>query len=250
MSKIIILAYTLSINDSHWIGIMIGFKGRHFPKDLIIMAVRWKIAYPLSYRAIEELMEERGVELDHSTVQKWVVHYAPQFEQAFRKRKKPVGKSWRMDETYIKVCGKWCYLYRAVDTAGNTIDFMLSELRDRPAVLKFFKKSIGSSGFPQKVNIDKSGSNTAALERINVLLFMLGMWYLLIEVRRIKYHNNMVEQDHRGIKNITKYTLGFKSFEAAEATIAGIELHRMLKKGQMKNAGGLTAWQQFYELAA
>lgn len=189
---------------------------------------------PLSYRVIEELMEERGADLDHSTVQKWVVHYAPQLDQVFRKRKKPVGVSWRMDETYLKVNGKWVYLYRAVDKEGNTIDFMLSETRDRPAVLKFFKKAIGSSGFPQKVNIDKSGSNTAALERINTLLFIHGLWHLLIEVRRIKYLNNMVEQDHRGIKNITKYTLGFKSFESVEATISGIELHRMIKKSRWK----------------
>ena len=229
---------------------MLIFKGRHFPKGMILMAVRWKLAYPLSYRNIEELMEERGASVDHSTVQKWVVHYSPQLAQSFRKRKKPVGSSWRMDETYIKVNGKWVYLYRAVDKEGNTIDFMLSETRDRPAVLKFFKKAIGSSGMPKIVNIDKSGSNTAALERINNLLFIYGLCHLLIEVRRIKYLNNMVEQDHRGIKNITKYTLGFKSFEAAEATIAGIELHRMLKKGQMKNAGDTPAWKQFYELAA
>ena len=155
-----------------------------------------------------------------------------------------------MDETYIKVNGKWVYLYRAVDTAGNTIDFMLSKLRDRPASLKFFKKAIGASGFPQKVNIDKSGSNTAALERINTLLFMYGLWHLLIDIRRIKYLKNRVEQDHRGIKNITKYTLGFKSFEAAEATIARIELHRMLKKGQLEHLEELSAWQQFYKLAA
>src|SRR4051812_1131608 len=132
-----------------------------------------------------------------------------------------------MDETYIKVNGKWVYLYRAVDKEGNTIDFMLPETRDRLAVLKFFKKAIGSSGMPKTVNIDKSGSNTSALERINHLLFIDGLWHLLIEVRHVKYLNNRVEQDHRGIKNITKYTLGFKSFEAAEATIAGIKLHRM-----------------------
>ncbi|UIN02547.1 IS6 family transposase [Yersinia ruckeri] len=229
---------------------MLSFKGRHFPKDLILMAVRWKVAYPLSYRHIEELQEERGADVDHSTVQKWVVHYAPKLEQSFRKRKKPVGRSWKMDETYIKVNGKWVYLYRAVDNDGATIDFMLSETRDRAAVLRFFKKAIGASGFPEKVNIDKSGANTAALERINNLLFLYGLWPLLIDVRRIKYLNNRVEQDHRGIKNITKYTLGFKSFETAEATIAGIELHRMLKKGQLENAGDTPAWKQFYSLAA
>lgn len=133
-----------------------------------------------------------------------------------------------MDETYIKVNGKWVYLYREVDSEGSTTDFMLSEKRDRLAVLRFFKKAIGSSGVPEKVNIDKSGSNTAGLERINNLLFIHGLWHLLIEIRRIKYLNNRIEQDHRGIKNITKYTLGFKSFKSAEATIAGIGLHRML----------------------
>jgi putative transposase len=100
---------------------MLSFKGRHFPKDIILMAVRWKLAYPLSYRHIEELLEERGADVDHSTVQKWVVHYAPQLELAFRKRKKQVGSSWKMDETYIKVNGQWVYLYRAVDSDGNTI---------------------------------------------------------------------------------------------------------------------------------
>ena len=116
---------------------------------------------------------------------------------------------------------------------GQWIAKGVPEKRDRLAVLKFFKKAISSSGLPEKVNIDKSGSNTAALERINTLLFIHGLWHLLIEIRRIKYLNNRIEQDHRGIKNITKYTLGFKSFKSAEATIAGIELHRMLKKGQM-----------------
>ncbi len=114
---------------------MLSFKGRHFPKDLILMAVRWKLAYPLSYRHIEELLEERGADVDHSIVQKWVVHYAPQLEQAFRKRKKPVGSPWKMDETYIKVKGRWVYLYRAVDNDGYPIDFMLymnaSRLQDK-----------------------------------------------------------------------------------------------------------------------
>ena len=154
---------------------MLSFKGRHFPKDIILMAVRWYVAYPLSYRNIEEMMAERNVKLDRSAVQKWVVHYAPLLESEFRKKKKVTGSSWRMDETYVKVAGKWVYLYRAVDKAGKTIDFMLSEKRDRKAVLKFFKKAIGSSGVPEKVNIDKSGSNTAALNRINDMLFLFGL---------------------------------------------------------------------------
>ena len=229
---------------------MISFKGRHFPKDVILMAVRWKVAYPLSYRQIEEMMEERGVELDHSIVQKWVVHYAPQLESAFRARKRAVGSSWRMDETYLKVKGEDVYLYRAVDTEGNTVDFMVSRKRDKAAALAFFKKAIGSSGLPEKVTIDKSGANTAALERLNLLLFLSGLWCYFIEVRRIKYLNNLVEQDHRAIKRITRPMLGFKSFEAANATISGIELHHMLKKGQMLDQENIPAWQQFYLLAA
>jgi putative transposase len=106
---------------------MLSFKGRHFPKDIILMAVRWYVAYPLSYRNIEELMAERGVKLDHSVVQKWVIHYAPLLASEFRNRKKSTGSSWRMDETYVKVSGKWVYLYRAVDKVGKTIDFMLSK---------------------------------------------------------------------------------------------------------------------------
>ena len=229
---------------------MISFKGLHFPKDIILMAVRWYVAYPLSYRNIEELMAERNIKLDHSAVQKWVVHYSPQLESTFRKRKKMTGGSWRMDETYVKVSGKWVYLYRAVDKTGKTVDFMLSEKRDRTSVLKFFKKAIGSSGMPEKVNIDKSGSNTAALNRINALLFLFGLWHLIIEVRRVKYLNNMVEQDHRSIKKVTKVMTGFKSFEAAEATISGIELHHLLKKNQLDSDGNQPVWKQFYELAA
>ena len=229
---------------------MISFKGRHFPKDVILMVVRWKVAYSLSYRQIEELAQERGVELDHSSVQKWVVHYSPQLEEAFRSRKRAVGSSWRMDETYLKVKGEDVYLYRAVDTAGNTVDFRVSKKRDKAAALAFFKKAIGSSGLPEKVTIDKSGANTAALERLNLWLFLAGLWWCFIEVRRIKYLNNRVEQDHRAIKRVTRPMLGFKSFEAANATIAGIELHHMLKKGQMLGQENVPAWQQFYLLAA
>jgi putative transposase len=103
---------------------------------------------------------------------------------------------------------------------------------------------------PETVTIDKSGSNTSALERINSLLFLHGMWHLFIEIRRIKYLNNIVEQDHRGIKRVTKQMLGFKSFDAAEKTIAGIERHRMLKKGQMESSVYMSIWEQFYSLAA
>ena len=179
---------------------MIDFKGKHFCKDIILMAVRWYVAYSLSYRDIEALMRERGVPIDHATIQRWVFEFGPQLAEAFKKRKAAVNGSWRMDETYIKVKGKWYYQYRAVDKYGSTIDFLLCKHRDASAAHRFFKKAIRSSGMPFKITIDKSGSNIAALELINKKLEPDNQ----IEVRQIKHLNNVVEQDHRFIKKITK----------------------------------------------
>lgn len=233
---------------------MLSFKWRHFKKDIILMLVRWYLAYSLSYRDIEELALERGLKVDHSTVNRWVIDYSPQLEEVFRKRhKRPVGISWRMDETYIKVKGQWVYLYRAVDKDGNTVDFMLSEKRDEPAARAFFKKAICSNDLPDKVTMDKSGANKAGIDTLNLnlaLLFLLGGVFVQITVRQIKYLNNTVEQDHRFIKKITKPMKGFKAFHAAEATLAGIELHHMLRKEQHHQADNRTIFEQFYGLAA
>src|SRR6266581_4007111 len=142
----------------------VSFKGAHFPKDIILMGVRWYVAYPLSYRHIEELMEERGVEVDHSTIQRWVVKYSPPLEEAFHRRKRPVWVSWRMDETYIKVKGEWRSLYRAVDKQGQTIDFLLTEQRDEHAAKRFLTKAIRRhGGVPGKITIDGSAANDAAI---------------------------------------------------------------------------------------
>lgn len=156
-----------------------------------------------------------------------------------------------MDETYIKVKGQWVYLYRAVDKEGKTIDFMLSEKRDEPAVRAFFEKAIGSSGIPDKVTLDKSGANKAGIDTINLylaLLFMLGGIFMQITVRQIKYLNNIVEQEHRFVKKITKPMKGFKGFHSADATLAGIELHHMLRKGQHLQAENQSIFEQFYGL--
>jgi putative transposase len=225
---------------------MINFKGCHFPKDIVLMGIRWYVSYPLSYRHVEELMEERGVKLDHATVNRWVVKYSPDLEANFRKYKKPVGKSWRMDETYIKVKGEWVYYYRAVDKEGKTIDFFLSQKRDAEAAQAFFEKAIGNSGQPDKVNMDKSGANLSGLEKVNEDLPEDKK----IIIHQVKYLNNMVEQDHRGIKRITKPMLGFKSFVCAAATLAGIELYHMIRKGQNVLQGVLSSWKQFYALVA
>ena len=195
---------------------------------------------------MEELMEERGIKLDHATVNRWVVKYAPALESTFRNSKKPVGKSWYMDETYIKVKGEWVYYYRAVDKQGQTVDFFLSQTRDTGAAQAFFEKAIGSSGQPEKVNMDKSGANLAGLEKVNESLPENKK----IPIRQIKYLNNIVEQDHRGIKRMTRGMLGFKSFVCAAATLAGIELYHMLRKDQNVHQGTLSSWRQFYALAA
>jgi putative transposase len=209
--------------------------------------VRWYVAYPLSYRHVEELMEERGVALDHATVQRWVVKYSPLLEEAFHRRKRPVWVSWRMDETYIKVKGEWRYLYRAVDKQGQTIDFLLTEHRDKEAALRFLKKAIRRNGFPEKITIDGSDANEAAIKSYN------ETHGTHIIIRQVKYLNNIVEQDHRGIKRVTRPMLGFTSFEAAQDTLVGIELMHMIKKKQLLvEAGdeGLTAAELFYSLAA
>ena len=169
------------------------------------------------------------------------------FEKEFRKRKKPVGSSWRVDETYVKVKGQWKYLYRAVDKEGATIDFLLTAKRDVKAAKRFFKKAIGSSAVPEKITIDKSGTNKAAAERFNIERRRRKKKKIVI--RQIKYLNNIVEQDHRAIKRRIRPMLGFKSFRSATKTIAGIELMHMIRKGQMADCRKLTPAEQFYSLA-
>ncbi len=224
----------------------ISFKGAHFPPEVILMGVRWYLAYPLSTRHVEELMEERGVNVDHSTINRWVVKYSPQLEEEFHRRKRPVWVSWRLDETYIRVKGAWVYLYRAVDKLGQTIDFLLTERRDQKAAKRFLTKAISRNGTPEKINIDKSGANAAAIVSYN------AEHNTTITIRKNKYLNNIVEQDHRGVKRVTRPMLGFKSFEAAQSTLTGIELMRMLRKGQLEGdeVEGLSAAEQFYALAS
>ena len=167
---------------------MIDFKGSHFERDIILWGVRWYVAYPISYRQLEEMMEERGVEVDHSTVNRWVLKYVSLLEQAFRGRKRPVGASWRLDETYVRIKGKWKYLYRAVDKAGNTVDFLLTAKRDRRAALRFLRKAIDHHGAPEKITIDKSGANAAAIESYNTT------HEADIEIRQVKYLTDIFDK--------------------------------------------------------
>jgi putative transposase len=205
------------------------FKGFCSSPSVIMLFVYMKCRFSLSYRDLEEMMVIRGAEIDHSTVQRWVMRFVSLIDQRVRSRKRPVNGSWRMDETYIKLNGKWVYLYRAVDKYGDTIDFLLRAKRDTSAAKAFFRKAIKENGRPKKVTIDKSGSNKAAIDSFNRNVSKEEE----IEIRQIKYLNNIAEQDHRFIKKRTKPMLGFKTFQSAKTTLSGIETIRMIQKGQI-----------------
>jgi transposase-like protein len=220
-------------------------KRMHYPLEVMLTCVRWYVAYPLSLRHIEEMMAERGVFVDYATVHRWALKIVPTLVKVFRGRKRRVGKSWRMDETYIKVRGQWKYLYRAVDRDGDTVDFLFTAHRDRAAARRFLERAIGQHGEPETITIDKSGANTAAIDSYN------AEHGADIEMRQCKYLNNIVEQDHRAIKRIVRPMLGFKSMRCAQILLAGIETMHMIRKGQLDCPQGqvVSAAKQFYSLA-
>ena len=219
------------------------FRAHSFPKPIILQAVYFKFRFGLSYRDIEELMALRGVKVDHATIQRWVFKFTPLLEKEFNKRKKAVGKRWRMDETYIKVKGQWRYLYRAVDKQGNTVDFLLTKRRQRMSAQSFLIKAIGNNGKPELINIDKSGANKHAIRVYNKRSFSN------IKVRQCRYLNNIVEQDHRFIKKRIIDGLGFKEFESAKRTLTGIEIVHMIKKEQLVS-NRTSIFKSFYSLVA
>jgi putative transposase len=224
-------------------------KRLRFPLDIMLLCVRWYVAYALSLRNLEEIMQERGLFVDHSTIHRWVIKLAPVLEEAFRKQKRKrgigaVGKSWRLDETYIKIRGEDRYWYRAVDKQGNTVDFLLTAKRDGRAARRFFERAVKNNRLPKIVNIDKSGANNAGIKDYN------RKHRTKVVIRQCKYLNNIVEQDHRAVKRITRPIQGFKDFRCARIILAGVELLHMIRKGQMRDDGrGLSAAQQFYALA-
>jgi transposase-like protein len=223
-----------------------SFKGAHFPQDILRTGVRWYVASPLSYRHVEELMQERGVNVDHATGHRWVVKYSPQLEEAFPRRTRPVWISWRMDETYIRVKGEWRYLSRAVDKSGQTIAFRLTEPRDERAAKRFLTKAIGRHGVPAPITIDGSEANAAALRNYN------QEHGIAIVIRQVKYLNNIIEQDHRAVKRVPRPMLGLKAFDAGQGTLVGIGLMHMMRKDPLAGgvAEGLTPAAQFSALAA
>ncbi len=209
------------------------FKGRHFQRDIILWAVRWYCKYGISYRELQEMLAERGVNVDHSTIYRWVQRYAPEMEKRLRWywRNPSDLCPWHMDETYVKVNGRWAYLYRAVDSRGRTVDFYLSSRRNSKAAYRFLGKILNNVKkwqIPRFINTDKAPAYGRAL----ALLKREGRCPSDVEHRQIKYRNNVIECDHGKLKRIIGATLGFKSMKTAYATIKGIEVMRALRKGQ------------------
>ena len=176
-------------------------------------------------------MEERGLSMAHTTIMRWVHQYGPELDKRVRRHLKPTNDSWRVDETYIKVKGQWMYLYRAVDSEGNTIDFYLSKTRDKKAAKRFFKKALRSFHVskPRIITVDKNSAYPIAVEELRKEKNMSsGMQF-----RQKKYLNNIVEQDHRFIKKRVRSMLGLKSFRTATYILSGIEAMHMIKKKQV-----------------
>ncbi len=208
------------------------FKWRHFESEIILLCVRWYLRYALSYRDLEEMMAERGLSVDHTTIYRWVQRYAPELEKRCRLHLKTTNDSWRVDETYVKVKGIWIYLYRAVDSQGNTLEFLLSTARDAQAAKRFFVKALGASHTvtPRVITVDKNAAYPKAIKELQTARVLA----VSCELRQSKYLNNLIEQDHRFIKRLVKPGMGFFSFETAWRTLQGYEAINMMRKGQMQ----------------
>lgn len=208
------------------------FKWSHFLPDVILLNVRWYCRYALSYRNLEEMMQERGIKVDHSTLNRWVLKYAPELDKRIRTHLQPTNNSWRVDETYVKVKGAWKYLYRAVDSAGKTLDFMLSAKRDGKAAERFFRKVLKATHTqsPRVITVDKNATYPKAVETLKADETLSAT----TELRQKKYLNNIVEQEHRAIKRMTKAGMRFNSFNTARKTLKGFEAMNMVRKGQVQ----------------
>ena len=208
------------------------FKGRHFEAEIIILRVRWYLRFGLSLRNLEEMMAERNLSVDHVTIWRWVQRYAPELNRRCRPELRKTNASWRCDETYVRVAGKWTYLYRAVDSTGATIDFLLSARRDAAAAKRFLQTALRSPGHPRPrvINVDGNPSYPKVIAELK----RTGELGRRCRCRPIRYLNNIVEQDHRAIKRRARASQGFRAFHSAARTLQGIETMHMIRKGQIR----------------
>jgi transposase, IS6 family len=208
------------------------FKGRQHAGELIVLCVRLYLRYPLSYEHVAELSAERGVEVDASCIWRWVQAYAAELNKRCRQYLKPTNKSYRIDETYIKVKGQDKYLYRAIDSSGQTIDFLLTAKRDTAAAKRFLRRAIDASGsaMPRVINVDKNPAYPAAVEALKAE----GSIPNRVALRQCKYLNNVIEQDHRTVKKRVWLAKGYGSFQSAWRTLQGIEAMHMIRKGRVR----------------
>ena len=222
-----------------------GFKGRHFPAEFILLCVRWYLKFNVSYRHLAEMMQERGFDVHHTTIYRWIQTYAPQLEKLIRWYQGYTSSSWRADETYIKVCGHWVYLYRAIDSQGRTVDFYLSWRRNAGAARRFLAKALRlrPDWRPTVINTDRNPAYGEAIRNLKETELL----HHSVTHRQVKYLNNQLEADHGAIKRRIRSMLGFKSMKTAYATLKGIEVMRMIPKLQcILLEPGITAEVRFF----
>jgi transposase-like protein len=213
------------------------FKRRRFPVEIILLCVRWCCKYGISYRDLAEMMRERGVEVDPSTIFRWVQQYAPEIEKRVRRYQGHRSGSWRVDETYVRVGGRWKYLFRAVDKQGKLIDFMLADWRNTRAAYRFLRKAVKTMSDcpPSSITTDKLASYPKAIRRLQ----NEGLLPKDVEHRRSKYLNNIIEADHGALKRVIRPTRGFQTMKTAAATLKGFEVMRMIRRSHciLRQAG-------------
>lgn len=218
------------------------FKGRHFNQDIIMVAVGYYFRYSLSYRDLVEILNDRGVSVHHTTIMRWVHHYGPIFQLLWRRHKQSASQSWRIDETYIKVKGRWCYQYRAIDSQGLTLDFVLRKHRDYPAAYHFLKRLLKTYGRPDCLVTDQYSATLKAIKQV--------IKDDLLDPKShqcSKYRNNLIEQDHRFIKRHRVRSAGFQTIRTAARTLAGIEVVHAIRKETRRN-GNLFGFSVITEL--
>jgi transposase-like protein len=204
-----------------------AFAGFCFSPDVIVLAVRWYLRFALSYRDVEELLAELGIQVDHVTIYRWVQRFTPLLAEAARPCRHAAGDRWQVDETYVKVAGRWRFVYRAIDQFGQVIDVFVSPRRDAAAARRFFEQAIGTTKrAPVEVITDKAAAYPAMLEEL-----LPAAWH-----RTDRYANNHIEADHGRLKARLRPMRGLKQDRSAKIVIAGHALVQNIRRGHYELA--------------